>query len=118
MKCGKLALRRGDRRTAVQHMLAALDSPGSAELRFMQIDMTLARSLVDWGEREAVAKFWTDVRRLIGKARNTNSGLRTFAKASTRTSSRIAPDAGRTPAKRRGRRFDMLASFPKRRQHP
>ena len=57
MNVGKLALRRGDRRTAVQHMLAALDSPGSAELRFMHIDMTLARSLVDWSEREAVAKF-------------------------------------------------------------
>lgn len=57
MYIGKLALHRGDRKTAVRLLVAAVDSPGSAELRFMQIDMTLARSLVDWGEREAVAKF-------------------------------------------------------------
>ncbi len=57
MNVGKLALHRGDRRTAVQHLLAAVDPPGSAELRFMQMDMSLARSLVDWGERESVAKF-------------------------------------------------------------
>jgi hypothetical protein len=64
MYVGKLALRRGDRRTAAHHLLAAVDSPGSAELRFMQIDMTLARSLVDWGEREVVAKFLDQCARL------------------------------------------------------
>ena len=56
MNVGKLALHRGDRRTAAQHLLAAVDPPGFAELRFMQdMDMSLARSLVDWGERESVS---------------------------------------------------------------
>jgi hypothetical protein len=57
MYAGKMALRRGDRSTAARHLLASVESSGSADLRYMPIDMTLARSLVDWGERETVAKF-------------------------------------------------------------
>lgn len=49
---------------AAQHLLAAVESPGSAELRYLPIDMTLARSLVDWGEREAVARFLEQCARL------------------------------------------------------
>lgn len=64
MYMGKFALRRGDRRMAAQHLLAAVESPGSAELRYLPIDMTLARSLVDWGEREAVARFLEQCARL------------------------------------------------------
>ena len=57
MMLGKVALRSGDRRTARRHLLAAAETAGSAHLLFGSIDMSLARSLVDWGEREAVAQF-------------------------------------------------------------
>lgn len=57
MQAGKLALRERDRRRAADHLLAAVDTAGHSELRYYQMDMTLARSLVDWGERETVAKF-------------------------------------------------------------
>ncbi len=54
---GKIALRRGDKKAAVRYMLAAADTPGSDRIRIGQFDMNLQRSLVDWGERSAVAEF-------------------------------------------------------------
>ena len=57
MNAGKLALRRGDRATAARYLLASLETTGSPRLQQFQLDMSLARSLVDWGEREGVAKF-------------------------------------------------------------
>ena len=63
IQLGKAALRSGDKKTSVQYMLAAADSPGSEQLRqtgafsFGIMDMNLMRALVDWGERDAVARF-------------------------------------------------------------
>jgi hypothetical protein len=54
---GYIALQKGDKTQASQYLLAAVDAPPSDRLRISQIDMTLARQLVDWGEREAVAQF-------------------------------------------------------------
>jgi len=55
MMLGKAALHRGDRRAAAAYLLAAADSPPSST--YENVDMTLARALVDWGERETVARF-------------------------------------------------------------
>jgi hypothetical protein len=52
-----VALRRKDRKQAARHLLAAADAPPTDRLRYGYIDMTLPRQLVDWGEREAVARF-------------------------------------------------------------
>lgn len=52
-----VALRRGDKREAARRLLAASEAPPTDRLRCGYIDMTLARQLVDWGEREAVAQF-------------------------------------------------------------
>jgi hypothetical protein len=57
MALGDLALRRGDKLGAARFLLAASAAPPTDRLRNDYIDMTLARQLVDWGEREAVAKF-------------------------------------------------------------
>jgi hypothetical protein len=54
---GKIALRRGDKKAAVRYMLAAADTPGSEVIRIGPTDMNLQRSLLDWGERSAVAEF-------------------------------------------------------------
>jgi hypothetical protein len=54
---GDVALRRGDKREAARRLLAASEAPPTDRLRYGYIDMTLARQLVDWGEREAVAQF-------------------------------------------------------------
>jgi len=56
---GRAALKQGDRKSAAKYLLAAANSAGSDRLRFLQISVTmdLPRSLVDWGEREAVATF-------------------------------------------------------------
>jgi tetratricopeptide (TPR) repeat protein len=54
---GKIALRRGDKKAAVRYMLAAADTPGSEVIRIGPTEMNLQRSLVDWGERSAVAQF-------------------------------------------------------------
>jgi hypothetical protein len=54
---GDAALRRGDKREAARSLLAASEAPPTDRLRYGYIDVTLARQLVDWGEREAVAQF-------------------------------------------------------------
>jgi Zn-dependent protease with chaperone function len=57
MTLGKLALHRGDRREAVKQMLSAGETEGAERLRYGYVPMELPRSLVDWGERSAVAEF-------------------------------------------------------------
>jgi hypothetical protein len=53
---GKVALWSGDKATAKRYLLAAADTPGSDRLREF-FEMKLPRTLVDWGERSAVAQF-------------------------------------------------------------
>jgi hypothetical protein len=48
---------RNDKRQAAQHLLAASAVAPTDWLRYGAVDMTLARQLVDWGEREAVAQY-------------------------------------------------------------
>jgi hypothetical protein len=51
---GKIAMRRGDRKTALHHLMAIADvSQGPREV----VDMNLPRALVDAGEREGVARY-------------------------------------------------------------
>jgi hypothetical protein len=54
---GKAALKRGDKAGAVGHLLAASEAPPTEFLRYNMIDISLASSLVDAGEREGVATF-------------------------------------------------------------
>ncbi len=54
---GYLALQRGEKSQAARYLLSASGAPPTDRLRNESIDMTLARQLVDWGEREAVAQF-------------------------------------------------------------
>jgi hypothetical protein len=57
MALGTAALSRGDKAEAAQRLLTAASAPPTDFLRYNQIDMSLARNLVDAGERDAVAKF-------------------------------------------------------------
>ena len=54
---GKIALQKGDTKTAVAELLASTNNPGSDRLTHGPIPMDLARALVDLGERKAVAYF-------------------------------------------------------------
>jgi beta-lactamase regulating signal transducer with metallopeptidase domain len=54
---GQRALQRNDKHQAAQHLLAASTVVPTDLLRYDSVDMTLARQLVDWGEREAVALY-------------------------------------------------------------
>lgn len=62
---GRVALRRGDVAGAKQHPLAAGETPGSPNLHSFGPNMTLAKELLEKGERDTViaylqscAKFW------------------------------------------------------------
>jgi tetratricopeptide (TPR) repeat protein len=62
---GRVALRRSDMRGAKQRLLAAGETPGSPQLDSFGPNMTLAKELLEKGEREVVlaylqscAKFW------------------------------------------------------------
>ena len=57
LSLGHVMLRRGEKRQAAGYLLAASNAPPTDDLRYGYIDMTLARQLVDLGEREAVAQF-------------------------------------------------------------
>jgi hypothetical protein len=54
---GKPALRRGNVKEAVHHLLTASGTPGSERLRQGQFELNLSRAIVDAGEREAAAQF-------------------------------------------------------------
>jgi hypothetical protein len=51
------ALHQGDKRAASRYLLAASETPPTERLRYGVIDLSVARHLVDWGERDAVAQF-------------------------------------------------------------
>jgi hypothetical protein len=57
LSLGQVTLRRGEKRQAAGYLLKASNAPPTDYLRYESIDMTLARQLVDWDEREAVAQF-------------------------------------------------------------
>jgi hypothetical protein len=59
MALGETAMQRGDRAQSVRYLLTASEAPPTEYLRYMQIDMSLPRMLVDAGERDAVATFLT-----------------------------------------------------------
>jgi len=54
---GEAALQRNDKNAAVRFFRASMEAPVTDLLRHRPIDVTLARNLVDWGERSAVAEF-------------------------------------------------------------
>ena len=51
------SLHQGDKRAASRYLLAASETPPTERLRYGVIDLSVARHLVDWGERDAVAQF-------------------------------------------------------------
>jgi len=62
---GKLAFRQDDKQTAILHLQEAGNTPGSPQLNSFGPDMSLARELLEQGEKEAVlaylkacSKFW------------------------------------------------------------
>jgi hypothetical protein len=57
MALGDAAFDRGDKSEAMRLFGAASEAPPTEYLQYNQIDMSLARKLVDAGERDAVAKF-------------------------------------------------------------
>jgi hypothetical protein len=54
---GKVALRRGDKRTASRFLAAAAQVPPDEAMKHGYVMMELPRALVDWGERDTVADF-------------------------------------------------------------
>ena len=58
MVLGRVALARGDRATARQHLLLAGQTPGSPQLNSFGPNMALAADLLKAGERETVAQYF------------------------------------------------------------
>jgi hypothetical protein len=77
---GKAAMRRGDRKAAVRHLLTAADTPGSDRLRLGFFEMNLPRALVDWGERRAVADFLLRMAPKTGRAKQLQDWAADLAK--------------------------------------
>jgi beta-lactamase regulating signal transducer with metallopeptidase domain len=57
MSLGRIALRRGDRKAAARHLLAAAGASPSPQLPFDRFDMNLPRALIDAGDRKTVIEF-------------------------------------------------------------
>ena len=57
MALGVVAMNRGDKDAAAQDLISASEAPATEFMRITPIDMTVARELVDAGERDAMAKF-------------------------------------------------------------
>ncbi len=55
---GRLALRDGDVKKAKEHLLAAGKTPGSPQLNSFGPNMTLAKELLEKGERQAVLEYF------------------------------------------------------------
>lgn len=60
---GRLALASGDRSAACQHLLDAGDTRGSPQLKSFGPNMTLARDLINAGERKCVLQYFQKCRR-------------------------------------------------------
>ena len=60
---GKIALAQGDVQGAASNLLLAAATPGSSRLRGMGPDMTLAKGLVEHGERESVLQYFDECAR-------------------------------------------------------
>ena len=60
---GKIALAQGDVQGAASFMLLAASTPGSQRLRGMGPDMTLAKELLEKGERESVLQYFDECAR-------------------------------------------------------
>lgn len=60
---GRLALLNGDRSLACQHLLEAGDTKGSPQLNSFGPNMTLARDLLNAGERDCVLQYFQKCRR-------------------------------------------------------
>jgi len=54
---GEVAMNRGDKPAAARYLLAAAGAPTSEYTRYDQADMSLARELLDAGDRETVARY-------------------------------------------------------------
>lgn len=85
---GRIELRKGDRKAAISYLLASGRTPGSPQLNSFGPNMTLAKELLEAGEREAVLeyfrlceKFWNmsiaslgDWKEIVEKGRVPNFG--------------------------------------------
>ena len=60
---GKIALVQGDVQGAASYLLLAAATPGSSQLRGMGPDMTLAKELLEKGERESVLQYFDECAR-------------------------------------------------------
>jgi hypothetical protein len=55
---GRVALQRGDRRAAIDHLLAAGTTPGSPQLKSFGPNVVLARDLLALGEKDVVLAYF------------------------------------------------------------
>lgn len=67
---GRVALARGDRRVALEHLTAAGRTPGSPQLNSFGPELELADALLKIGERAAVVAFLRDIQRFWKSGRD------------------------------------------------
>lgn len=63
MVLGQVALSKGDKKAAVEHLLKAGKTPGSPQLNSFGPNMTLARKLIAQGETETVFTYFDECRK-------------------------------------------------------